>query len=207
MAEKTCCKCQRLLPTEAFYVCRHRNGKVGLQSRCISCDKARRRGRSPEEIRAHALESFESRFWSYVNKDGPVSRIPMTPCWEWTGYRHAGFGYGMISIVTQKPMLLAHRVSYEMSNGSIMAGMSVLHSCDYPPCVNPSHLSTGSQVDNNVDMRSKGRGSAKITAEQVAEIRKRLDSGETQVNIAKDYPISVAYVSDIKRGKARKVGT
>lgn len=34
----------------------------------------------------------------------------------------------------------------------------VLHSCDNPPCMNPSHLRVGSQAENLKDMWAKGRG-------------------------------------------------
>lgn len=32
-----------------------------------------------------------------------------------------------------------------------------MHSCDNPPCVNPSHLSVGTSSDNHLDAAAKGR--------------------------------------------------
>ena len=59
---------------------------------------------------------------------------------------------------------------------SLPDGLIVMHSCDTPRCVNPAHLSQGTQADNAHDRDRKGRwvrgrGNTKLTAEQVAEIR------------------------------------
>jgi hypothetical protein len=60
--------------------------------------------------------------------------------------------------VGTKPVY-AHRFAYEMfKRESIPDGMEVMHSCDNPPCVNPSHLSLGTTKDNAQDRELKGRG-------------------------------------------------
>jgi hypothetical protein len=53
--------------------------------------------------------------------------------------------------------LLAHRFSYEMHVGPIPDGMMVLHSCDNSRCVNPAHLSIGTQTENMLDMHKRNR--------------------------------------------------
>lgn len=79
-------------------------------------------------------------------------------CWEWQGYKNAnGYGwikrsYGGVGI-----NYLAHRFSYLQVHGSIPKGLSVLHKCDNPACVRPSHLFLGTQVDNLEDMHNKNR--------------------------------------------------
>lgn len=89
-------------------------------------------------------------------------------------------GYGLIRHGLRHKR--AHRVAWEMANGPIPEGMVILHSCDVPSCVNPHHLTAGTQADNLKDMHAKSRGktpdvrgerqgSAKITAEDVRQIR------------------------------------
>ena len=77
-------------------------------------------------------------------------------CWEWRAGKN-NLGYGMIR--DGKQMRTAHRVSYEEHNNTkIPANLVVMHSCDNPQCVNPSHLSLGTRQDNTKDMIQKGRG-------------------------------------------------
>ena|SRR6478736_2120937 len=160
---KMCTGCRRVLPLSSYYASRQlANGGVGVQAKCIECFKARKRGLSLEERRQKALLGFPDRFWSYVDKRGP------NECWPWVGYTHQQFGYGMISIVTQRPMLLAHRVSLELSGVAIPEGMNVLHRCDNPPCVNPAHLFPGTQADNMRDMQAKGRARGRWSKTRVA---------------------------------------
>lgn len=92
--------------------------------------------------------AIEERFWRYVDKAGPDE------CWVWTGAK-AG-EYGRVSV--KGVGFGAHRISYEMAKGPIPPGFIILHSCDNPPCVNPSHLRVGTHTDNVHDMLEKGRG-------------------------------------------------
>ncbi|MGJ3630231.1 HNH endonuclease signature motif containing protein [Sphingomonas sp. MMS24-JH45] len=52
----------------------------------------------------------------------------------------------------------AHRVSWEISHGSVPDDMIVMHKCDNPSCSNPEHLMLGTMKDNTQDMLRKGRG-------------------------------------------------
>lgn len=52
---------------------------------------------------------------------------------------------------------LAHRLSWQIANGSIPDGLQVLHHCDNGACIRPDHLFVGTQADNMRDMDAKGR--------------------------------------------------
>jgi hypothetical protein len=67
-------------------------------------------------------------------------------CWMWTGARKPE-GYGVSSFVGR--ITSAHRLSYEIFFGPTK--LCVLHKCDVPGCVNPSHLYAGTSRDNTRD--------------------------------------------------------
>jgi hypothetical protein len=151
-------------------------------------------------------------FWSKVRIGEPRE------CWEWQGSRING--YGKLSWHGQR--VQAHRVAYYLANGEIelLTGfrrlegklasykMFVLHKCDNRPCCNPSHLFLGSLRTNMLDAYIKGRKvqprskhvNAKLTPDQVREIRCRYDAGEaTQMPLAKEYGVSQRAISLIVR--------
>lgn len=57
----------------------------------------------------------------------------------------------------RKVFYLAHRVSYYVSKGEIPDGLCIMHSCDNKACVNPEHLSVGTNRENMQDMIRKGK--------------------------------------------------
>lgn len=138
----------------------------------------------------------ETRFWSKVKKG---------ECWEWQAAR-TPLGYGVFG-VTPTDTRAAHRYAYEITNGPIPDGMVVMHSCDNPPCVRPSHLSVGTQTDNMGDAARKGRtargeghGRHRLTLDEVVAIRNQRAAGYSLALIAAAFEISQAEVSLIARG-------
>ena len=103
------------------------------------------------------------RFWERVDKREPDD------CWEWTAGKVPA-GYGAIKL-SRGPVVRAHRFSYELHNGPIPAGASVLHSCDNPSCVNPTHLRIGNAKDNTADALDRKRLSTKLSEDDVRAIR------------------------------------
>lgn len=67
---------------------------------------------------------------------------PATGCWEWRAARFAGTSYG--SFANRR----AHRVAYELFNGSIEDGLVIDHLCGNGSCVNPAHLEAVTQEEN-----------------------------------------------------------
>jgi hypothetical protein len=134
-------------------------------------------------------KTIEERFWAKVEK---------TPsCWNWTGSRNKK-GYGRFGLSHTKHgepaiVLTAPRVAWTLTNGLIPDGQCVLHKCDNPACVNPEHLWLGTRLDNNRDTIAKGRQgrpSAKLTIEQVQEIRKRYAQGENQTSLGRQFGVT-----------------
>lgn len=150
------------------------------------------------------------RLWSKVDKDGPIHPIH-GQCWTWTGWcEKSGGGHGRIAKNgTGAGMMGAHVAAWIVTFGPVPDGLFVCHKCDNPPCCNPSHLFLGTNADNMADMVAKGRqrslcgednATAKLTAAQVDEIRRRVAAGDRQVDVAADFGIIQAHVSRIKRG-------
>lgn len=130
-------------------------------------------------------------------------------CWEWNGGRNAT-GYGQLAVGAGRPWL-ASRAAYTAWVGPIPDGQVVCHTCDNPPCINPSHLFAGRRRDNNRDMADKRRSSNgerrpqhKLKDVQVAEIRRAyIRGGPTQRALAKQYGVSQQLISHLVRGSRR----
>lgn len=123
-----------------------------------------------------------------------VEKITDAGCWE-VRPNHS-FGYGMIQI--NKDRDVAHRWSWRAYNGDIPFGMSVLHKCDNPSCVNPEHLFLGGDLENMRDMTRKLRhGRMKLTIEQVHKVRELRASGLGPVVIGRTLNIPSSTVGNI----------
>ena len=155
--------------------------------------------------------SFTDRFWSKVKRaDG---------CWLWRAAKNK-HGYGLFSVSGRST--LAHRVAYELMNGPIPTGRSVMHKCDTPSCVNPDHMRVGTQSDNVQDMVEKGRVSrgqrhsevlrrtalkgdkhwrARLTADAVRAIRAAASNGVSGSELARRYGVDPSTVSLVISGR------
>jgi hypothetical protein len=126
--------------------------------------------------------------------------------WEWTAAK-GNFGYGVTC--RQKKMRRAHREALRFFGVTIPDGLFVLHDCDNPPCVNPAHLTIGTAKENTQDSKRKRRnnygqrnGMAVLTEAQVAELRRRADSGERRDRLAVDFGIGAKHASKIANRRA-----
>lgn len=134
------------------------------------------------------------------------TEIVLGECWEWTGTSITGYG---VIYVNGRPVK-AHRFSFEFFNGPIPRGHHICHRCDNPGCVNPAHLFAGTDKENTADMFSKGRGNsprgtrnrhARLTEEQVLEIRRLHACGRRQSELAQEYGVETPAISKIVLGK------
>jgi hypothetical protein len=164
-------------------------------------------------------EEDKARFWSKVEKGDGDS------CWLWTGgqFRKPGGGYGAFHI--NRIPRQAHRVSFLLHHGSVPVELRVLHRCDVRLCVRPDHLFLGTDKDNSDDKVAKGRqsrgakhslaklptaargesnGNAKLTPDDVREIRRLHAGGMGQLKIAKLFGMSKCPISLIVSGRTWK---
>lgn len=135
--------------------------------------------------------------------------VSETGCWEWTAGKNAR-GYGTFYLEGQTRA--AHRVAYQMVNGDLSSELMILHACDNPPCVRPSHLSQGTHIDNVRERQMRNRepqGSmkpgAKLSEQAVRECRQRHLSGETVKSLADEYSVNRSTMSRAVRGIKWKV--
>lgn len=144
------------------------------------------------------LERAEARFRARVRVgDG---------CWIWTGRITDGYGY----VWWEGKHARAHRVAWLLEHGEPPDDRFVLHRCDEPSCVRPSHLYLGTHEENMRDMRERDRPcfgerhpSAKLTDAQVIEIRTRHARGDVScAMLAEDFPVSATMIKRIVRGDA-----
>src|SRR3990167_5188889 len=155
------------------------------------------------------LRHYDARFF-YKTRTLPNG------CLDWIAAKNGAYGYGRFHL--KKHAMLAHRVSWVISNGPIQPGLSVLHKCDRPSCVNPNHLFLGTQAENMADMISKGRigrrdGSglcgenhpfAKINNKIVRKIREARSSGIKYKFLSDKFGLSISQLCQISNGNAWK---
>lgn len=127
-------------------------------------------------------------------------------CVLWNGWKDKD-GYGMFNL-NRRDIRATHASLFLFRAEAVPNGMQVNHSCDNAECVNPDHLTVGTQKQNMIEMVSRGRVfhqgkhfNAKLSLEQAEEIRARRNRGERNIDIAKDFGIAQSTVSAIFKGR------
>lgn len=120
------------------------------------------------------LKNPVNHFWSNVSRREPAN------CWVWKMGTNGRYGT-FYPLEKQLGEVVAHRIAFILSRGTIPDGLEVCHNCDNPICCNPSHLFLATHKENMQDMVSKGRqaklkgelhGESKLTNASVKEIRR-----------------------------------
>jgi len=173
-----------------------------VQCKCIACGNTF--NRKPSHIGSYCSNSCASKSRPRIS---PLVRFldkvtKTDGCWNWTGSLHSN-GYGHLFVDGR--LVYAHRFSYAQYVGPIPDGLNVLHTCDNPACVKPSHLYAGSQKQNGLDASARarmprgiGHHAVKLTPIAVREIR-ALAGSIPQTAIAKRFGVCQQTVCDIVR--------
>ena len=134
-------------------------------------------------------------------------------CWEWQGCIDS-YGYGVFYY--KGKTYKSHRLMYEIHYSEPLNNLHCLHKCDNPRCVNPSHLFSGTNLDNIKDKVSKGRchtgnqkgemnGASKLTDVNVLEIRMLYNTmNYTIYKLSEMYNVSRSNISYIVNNKTFK---
>lgn len=145
-------------------------------------------------------------------------------CWIWQGCCNKD-GYGRCKASSHLGEVQAHRYFYKKHKGKIPRKYEVDHLCETTTCVNPEHLDAVTnkehqkrthERDPNIAIRlskilkaSKrvkelGRQRRMLTILQVRCIRSLHNLGVRQIDLAKNYAISVTAIKKIYLRKTYK---
>lgn len=175
-------------------------------------------GKSPVVAKGFCRRHYQ-RWHRYGNPEEPLKRPIETltwlkeqiatrdrdeGCWEWP-FGKTGRGYG--EIYFQGKRIRAHNAALILDGYPEPAAPNNfgLHSCDNPPCFNPSHLRWGSHKDNCADAVERNRMRrgetipwAKLKDEDIPKIRA---DQRTHEAIGADYGVAKWVIQSVKCGR------
>lgn len=145
--KRRCSKCsvEYERTTKFFYSAKQMSDKLSPQCKLCAASYSK-----PKKDTGRVKHS-----WSIRKRLAHYSKLnKKTKCLEWTSMLDS-HGYGRLGLWNK--IYSAARLSFEVKYGPIADGMCVLHKCDNPLCIKPSHLFLGTKLDNTRDMMRKGR--------------------------------------------------
>jgi len=145
----------------------------------------------------HARLTDEQKFWSKVNKNGPVHPILKTACWVWTASTINGYGRIRIGRVT----MFAHRYSYFLAHNKWPQPFA-LHHCDNHGCVRPDHLYAGTLQDNMDDKVARKRQYRKLNIPDINPIRRLIGQKVSYAEIGRRYEVHPQTIRAIHLGRS-----
>jgi hypothetical protein len=144
--------------------------------------------------------TLEKRFLQYVKKTDN--------CWIWVGYTFPCKGERRGRINVKGKLILVNRLSYQLYVGPLQDSDCVLHTCDNGLCVRPDHLYIGDRSDNARDRVERNRsamgernGNAKLTADDVVEIRRSVDGNR---ELARRFHVTHKTIAQIRNNETWK---
>ncbi|WP_257541206.1 HNH endonuclease [Sphingobium sp. CFD-1] len=144
------------------------------------------------------------RFQNLVDRRGPDE------CWPWLA--SCKDGYGRFKIASYETVI-ASRVALVLETGEEHLDLHALHSCDNPPCCNPTHLRWGTPEENAIDKIERARwkggrqdglhnGHCKLVPGDLETIIRRLKDGYSNRHAATGLPVTESLVSRIRTGRS-----
>lgn len=135
----------------------------------------------------------------YLKQRSEVNSL--TGCREWS-LTPGAQGYGWACRNAKK--VSAHRLAFKTWVGPLKPTDLVRHKCDNTICIEPTHLESGSRTDNNRDTARRDRhGNAKLTNNDVVDIRWVHGLGASGGSLARAYGVTPTLISQIVNYKAR----
>lgn len=155
---------------------------------------------TPEAVKARS-----DYFWARVERteDG---------CWRWTGSWDEEHGPQMqFSHDGVKQRLTATRAALILHGVELDSDDVVYRTCRNGRCVCPDHLRIGDHADNvatrvalNRSARGEGNGRAKLTEENVAQIKRQLLRGTSRKDLTEAYGVDARAIWGIDAGRTWK---
>lgn len=181
---KNSCKYPKVCPSCSNSFCAARGTIIYCSSGCARPEKR--------------IDNADVWFWKHV------SIKSVDECWEWNGTKSRVGGYGRVRRYDGKEFVYAHRVAFLLKNGRYPNGLT-RHKCDNKSCVNPSHLTEGTDADNGKDRAVRDRmpfgarnHAAKLTEEAVKFIR---SSDMRHSELAKIFDVEDSTIIRCRNGK------
>jgi hypothetical protein len=148
-------------------------------------------------------------FWAQVEQ----SEDP-DACWGWTGTikKEDGSAIWLFNRWGVRYRVAAHRASAILHGLPVEDSDDVVYrTCRSVVCTNPRHLAVGDHMDNvesrhraGHTARGEENGRAKLTAEDVAEIKLALRRGASNADLAEQFGVSVRAIWGIANDRVWK---
>lgn len=172
--------------------------------------------------RNHGGADPAARRWRYARSAEDLLSLvrtvepdPVTGCRDVSDLFHTNkWGYPVTTIVgTKHPTLVTRLLLAHTLGRPIKRAHQACHTCDNPPCAEPSHLWEGTAADNMRDRDAKGRGArgvtngrARLDPVKVRAIRARYVTGNNQhesniAALAAEFGVKPAAIRDVVHGR------